>query len=391
MSSTHTPDRPLRIGLLCHSTNPRGGVVHALELAEALASQGHEPVVHAPDATGQGFFRRTDFETVCIPAKPVSGRLQTLVETRVDDYVRHFATPSNRRFHVFHAQDGISGNALCTLREQGHISGFVRTVHHIDHFDDPTMMNLQRRAIVGASGHAVVSNLWKARLQTDYNLQAISVGNGVNLRRFTPRQCGGEEALKERFGLRPGPIVLSVGGVEQRKNTLRLLDAFAQLRQVHSAAQLIIAGGVSLLDHQAYQSDFQDRLSAYNFPRGTIILTGRLDDADMPALYRSADVLAFPSVTEGFGLVVLEAMACGLPVLTSRIAPFTEYLNEDDVIWCDPTNIISIADGLMLTLQTTLRNRLIRRGAAVAARLSWNKTAEAHMPLYAKMKENAYA
>ena len=62
--------RPLRIALLCHSVNPRGGVVHALELAAALAGLGHEPVVHAPTAGGGGFFRQTAFETVLVEATP---------------------------------------------------------------------------------------------------------------------------------------------------------------------------------------------------------------------------------------------------------------------------------------------------------------------------------
>ena len=67
-----------------------------------------------------------------------------------------------------------------------------------------------------------------------------------------------------------------------------------------------------------------------------VVCLGPVPDADMPALYRLADALVFPSVKEGFGLVVLEAMASGMPVVTSRIAPFTEYLDDDDVVWCDP-------------------------------------------------------
>ena len=67
-----------------------------------------------------------------------------------------------------------------------------------------------------------------------------------------------------------------------------------------------------------------------------MIRTGPLPQALMPALYRAAHALVFPSIKEGFGLVVLEAMASGVPVVTSRIAPFTEYLGDGDVLWCDP-------------------------------------------------------
>ena len=116
-----------RIALLCHSTNPRGGVVHALELGQALDRLGHEAVIHAPDASGRGFFRHPSCATRPIPARTLPGAAGTLalVETRVADYLRHFAEPSQRRFDVFHAQDGISGNALATLKEEGLIGGFA--------------------------------------------------------------------------------------------------------------------------------------------------------------------------------------------------------------------------------------------------------------------------
>ena len=88
----------------------------------------------------------------------------------------------------------------------------------------------------------------------------------------------------------------------------------------------------------------------------------------MPALYRAATSLVFPSTKEGFGLVVLEAMASGVPVVTSRIAPFTEYLGDDDVLWCDPFDTASIAAAMARSLRrfaprTVDRNAACSRGA----------------------------
>ena len=121
--------RSLQIAILTHSTNPRGGVVHGLELAEALVALGHQAVLHAPDPNGAGFFRSTACETVGVPARARGASLVDVVETRVADYVRHFEDPAHRRFDVFHAQDSISGNALATLKARGLIDGFARTVH----------------------------------------------------------------------------------------------------------------------------------------------------------------------------------------------------------------------------------------------------------------------
>ena len=83
-----TPRR--RIAILAHSTNPRGGVAHALELGDALHRLGHEATVHAPDAGGRRFFRNSLARTVCVAASPVGRYVAAMVETRVADYLRHF-------------------------------------------------------------------------------------------------------------------------------------------------------------------------------------------------------------------------------------------------------------------------------------------------------------
>lgn len=383
--------RPLRIAILAHSTIPRGGVVHALELGDALVRLGHDAVVHAPDAKGAGFFRTALCGTVSVPASPVGRDMTAMVETRIADYVRHFEPEANRRFDIFHAQDGISANALATLRERGLIGGFARTVHHIDTFHDPRMQALQRRAIVAAGRHFVVSEVWRARLATEFGIESAVVGNGVDMARFSPRPDGREDGLRLRFGLGAGPVLLSIGGVEARKNTLGALAAFVRLRERRPAAQLVIAGGVSLLDHDAYRQRFSVLLAASGLPADAVVETGPIAQADMPALYRTADALAFPSLNEGFGLVVLEAMASGLPAVVSRITPFTEYLGEGDAAWCDPADPQSIADAMAAVFDEPLRSNLIRSGREVAARRDWQRTARAHLATYAAMRERSHA
>jgi glycosyltransferase-like protein len=381
----------MRIALLTHSTSPRGGVVHALELGDALTRLGHEVVVHAPDAHGAGFFRATLCETRPLPASPAGQDVAAMVHARVGDYLRHFQAGANRSFDVFHAQDSISGNALATMRQNGLIQNFVRTVHHIDQFSDPRLMVLQDRAITAAGTHFVVSRHWQAHLAQAFGIRAHLAGNGVDLGRFTAAQQPGDATLRKRLGLGGGPVFLSVGGIEQRKNTLRILQAFKLLHAAHPAAQLLIAGGASLLDHRSYQQDFFAALAASDLPDGVVIVTGPLPQADMPALYRIADALAFPSVKEGFGLAVLEAMASAMPVITSHIPPFTEYLGPGDVLWCDPQDVVSIATAMTEVLQPECRIRLIENGAHVAARHDWRIVAQAHLAVYKKMKDLTHA
>ncbi|MCJ8142539.1 MSMEG_0565 family glycosyltransferase [Ancylobacter sp. A5.8] len=381
----------LRIALLTHSTNPRGGVVHALEFAEALTDLGHEAVVHAPDPKGAGFFRPARCGVMSVEAAPFSGDTTQMVETRIADYVRHFERPGNRRFDVFHAQDGISGNALATLKNRGLVARFARTVHHIDDFSCARLSALQHRAIVEADAHFTVSRMWQAELGKRYALSPIVVGNGVDVARFSPQRDGSEAPLRTRLGLGPGPVILSVGGIEARKNTLRLLEAFAQLHAVSPQAQLVIAGGATVLDHGSYRAEFSARLTELGLPGHAVIETGPLAQDDMPTLYRLADLLAFPSIKEGFGLVVLEAMASGVPVMVSHIAPFTEHLSDDDVVWCDPFHAGSIANAMATALTPALAARLKHRGPLKASRHDWADTARAHVATYARLRENAHA
>jgi len=168
---------------------------------------------------------------------------------------------------------------------------------------------------------------------------------------------------------------------------LRLLEAFAVLLPRHPGAQLVIAGGASLLDHDSYQRRYALTKAELTLPPRAVVETGPLPDADMPALYRLADVLAFPSVKEGFGLVVLEAMASGVPVVTSSITPFTEYLESRDVEWCDPFDVSSICDAIHLALWAPHRAGLVERGAEVARRHDWGRVAHAHLPVYEAARE----
>jgi len=382
---------PLRIAILAHSTNPRGGVVHALALGDALTRLGHEAVVHAPDAKGGGFFRRTLCDTVCVAAASAGSSMRERVETRIADYISHFEAPARRRFDVFHAQDGLSGNALATLKERGLIGRFARTVHHIDAFEDERVAGLQARAIRSASRHFVVSRLWQAALARDFAIAAAIVGNGVDRRVFSPRGDGRERALRDRFGLGVGPVFLSVGGVEERKNTLHIFRAFQQVRTIHPSARLVIAGGASLLDHGAYQAAFQAEIAADPRSARAVALAGPIDQADMPALYRIADALVFPSVKEGFGLVALEAIACGTPVVTSRIAPFTEHFGDHDVAWCDPPDVGSIANAMAAILAPGVREQLAAHAEHALAAHDWGRTAAAHLPSYESLRENIHA
>jgi glycosyltransferase-like protein len=383
--------RPLRVAMLTHSTLPRGGVVHAMCLSEALDGLGVETTLHAPDATSRGFFREPRCATIAFPVEPALPQTADMVEQRIGDYVRWFRRTENRGFDLYHAHDGIGANALATLKEEGLISSFIRTVHHLDDFSDPRLVRRQARSILAADALMVVSGLWRNNLITRFGREAEVGGNGVDASRYSSRADGTEAELKDRFGLGAGPVFLSIGGVEARKNTTRILQAFAQIHRARPDARLVIAGGASLLDHHSYQAAFGRELTALGEGASAVSLLGPVADPDMPGLYRLASALVFASVKEGFGLCVLEAMASGTPVVVSRIAPFVDYLDPSDALWCDPSDSSSIAAAMRQSLRPDVASSLRARGPLVAARFGWREVAERHLPVYRRLREPVHA
>lgn len=384
-------NRPPRIAILVHSTNPRGGVVHGLELADSLTQLGYEAVLHAPDAGGKGFFRAPLSPAITLMASPAAKNVAEMAQARITDYLRHFELPAHRQFDLFHAQDSISGNALATLKQRGLIQRFARTVHHIDNFHDPRLNDWQTRSITEADELFVVSEVWQSGIMAEFGRTSTKVGNGVDTGRFTNNARALDQQVRDQYGINGSPVLFSVGGVEERKNSVRILEAFRQLLRIHRDAQLVIAGGASLLDHAMYRRQFDAAIAADSELNRSVVCLGPVPDAEMPSLYRIADALVFPSVKEGFGLVVLEAMASGTPVVTSRIAPFTEYLGAEDVVWCDPSSVASIANAMAIVLAEPLHSRMAQRGVLIARQHDWINTARAHLPVYRKLMELQHA
>lgn len=377
---------PLRIALLTHSVNPRGGVVHTLELGHALHDLGHDVTVFAPARAGETMFRASPCRIVLARFEGGTHDLIGMVDQRIRALKRALREESVERFDVLHAHDSIGGNALAELQEQGVIRGFVRTVHHLDHFDDPQLAHWQRRAWQDADTVCCVSDAWTHSMRSEYGVAAQTVANGINSTRYGAAADIDKHALAVRFGIGDGPVVVAIGGIEERKNTSMLLEAFALLRAQRPSAQLVLAGGASLLDHDAYTRRFLTRAAELQLDvsaKGTpIVVTGALDDASMPALYRLADAVSMISLREGFGLVVLEALASERPVVVSRIAPFTEYLDDTTCIFTDQHEAGFIADALMHALDGAGGIDFVHAVPALLRRFTWQASAARHLDLY---------
>ncbi|MCW2498057.1 MSMEG_0565 family glycosyltransferase, partial [Jatrophihabitans sp.] len=235
----------MRIALLTYSTRPRGGVVHTLALAEALAALGATVDVWSLARGGDaGFFRPVDGRVGLrlVPFPEVEGEAVGERIVRSIDVLGAAFDPSE--YDVVHAQDCISANAVPQC---------VRTVHHLDTFSTPELVACHERAIVRPYAHVCVSAAVATELRDGWGIAPRVIPNGVDYARFAAasEDVSARQAWADRLGR---PYVLAVGGIEPRKGTLDLMAAMATVNAVRPDLALVIAGGETLFDYRDYRA-----------------------------------------------------------------------------------------------------------------------------------------
>ena len=186
-------------------------------------------------------------------------------------------------------------------------------------------------------------------------------------------------AVRGKYKLPQRPFIFSVGTVQPRKNYARLIQALALLRQRGVDLALVISGGRGWLEDPIYAAIDEAKMREF------VHFIGFADDADLPALYSAARVTAIPSLYEGFGLPVLESMACGTPVLTSNVSSLPEVAG-DAALTVDPTDVDALANQLdRLVHDEALRSDLTAKGLARAQTFTWDRSAAQLHEIYARL------
>jgi glycosyltransferase-like protein len=378
-----------RVALVTYSTKPRGGVVHTLGLADALCRLGRPTTIVALGEPGSALFRPTEAATVIVPAPPKAAELERRVFDSVDRLAEGLAS-CRSAFDILHTQDCIAARAATRVRDNGAAVAVVRTVHHVDDFTTPALVDCQRRAIIEPDRLLVVSEHWRRALRHDYGVDSEVVPNGVDATRFGPISSERRANLRRRLGPGDPFVFLGVGGIEPRKGSVHLLAALARLKRrlgegSERPAVLVVVGGHSFQDHAAYREDALARLPGLGLELGTdVVLLGTVSDDELAGWYRAADALAFPSVKEGWGLAVLEALSADLPVVASDIPVFREYLDDGHSALMpavgDP-DALAVAMH-RLVVDPDLRSRLRRNGRVVAGGYTWATSAVRHAGIY---------
>src|SRR5216684_685188 len=188
-----------------------------------------------------------------------------------------------------------------------------------------------------------------------------------------------KERLRRKYKIE-GDFILCVGAIQPRKNVPRLLSAFARLKRKHELPhKLVIVGPKAWLPGEAF------RLLGEHPTRDDIIVTGYVPREDLPYFYNAASVFVYPSICEGFGLPVVEAMACGTPTITSRGSSLEEIAGDAAVL-VDPCDDVGLASAIDKVLSDSLlREKLRSLGLARSKEFSFHKMAEQTQAIYRRL------
>jgi glycosyltransferase-like protein len=362
----------LRIALLTYSTKPRGGVVHTLALAEALARAGHDVTVWSLGRGGDAaFFRPVDPAVTVrlapfpdVPGEDVGDRILRSIAVLGAAFA-----DARERYDVVHAQDCISANA---------VPGCLRTVHHLDTFTTPALVACHDRAVAQPRALICVSAAVAAEVGRGWGRRPTVIPNGVDAARFAAAAEPAGAPGRARWRARLGRYVLAVGGIEPRKGTLDLVEAMALVQAARPDLALVVAGGETLFDHRHYRA----RVEARALELGVVpTVLGPVPHADLPALVAAADVFAFPSTKEGFGLAAMEALAAGVPLVVRDLPVLREVFGGAAAFADDPPGLA--AQLCRAAAGTDPARRAA--GTALAARHSWDDAAAAHLDVYRRL------
>ncbi len=286
-----------------------------------------------------------------------------------------------RRLDLLHGAVNVTPLlSLCPTVVTIHDLSFMRTPQAFPATQRRYLHGMVRRSARHARQVIAVSQATKDDVVALFGVppQRITVVyNGVD-DVFAPASPEQVEAFRRERGL-PERFVLHLGTLEPRKNLARLVEAFAQAGQQLTDCddlKLVLAGGKGW----DYDDIFVtvERLGLQE----QVLFPGYVADADLPWFYRAATVFAYPSLLEGFGLPVLEAMACGTPVITSAVSSLPEVAG-DAALLVDPASVDALTDALVQMLSdAALAGEMRRRGLLQAGRFSWQRTAAETAAVY---------
>lgn len=365
----------MRIGFLTYGMDrPQGGISrYTQELISAYARQSPPPDITLFSAGTAGSVAKLGFPMVQLPGCRLLPGLLVLGNGLLPGYAQHYG------IDVFHDPTGVTPIAFGVGRAQA-----ISTIHDVIPWSFPGVSTRLDNWIYRTWLPRVLPHIHRVITMSDHSRSEIIrylqidermvhvIPNGVSPE-MSPVTL--TVSIRQRYQL-PESYILYLGSVEERKNLRRVLQVYALLKQRGVTQGLVLAGPL-LRKYTAILQMLQDLGLEQN-----VRITGFVAEEDLPALYSGADLFVFPSLYEGFGLPVLEAMACGTPVVTSCVSSLPE-VGGDAAIYVDPLNVEGMAAEIQSLLNDSARRATLRdKGLQRAQQFSWERVAQETLKVY---------
>lgn len=353
------------VSQMCYEGTGVARYVHGLTESLLEAGSEHEFLLFAGTLRRRPFFTNlkqsvpwNSAEWVILPLPPkVAGLALNTLNIPIEKLIGYA--------DLFHCSDWVEPSSICPRVTTVHDLVFVKYPDTVDILIRETQIKRLKKIVAGNTNIIADSMSTKNDLMERYGLPTSRIDviyPGISPA-YLPQSESEIDRVKTKYHL-PKDFILSLGTQEPRKNITRLIEATRDL-----TIPLVLTGkyGWGVAKETADKH---------------VLSTGYVEEIDLPALYSGAIVFAYPSLYEGFGFPVLEAMACGTPVVTSNISSLPEVAG-DAAILVNPNDVDSIKSGIEMAIKN--RDDLIKKGLTQSEKFSWSKCAKQVLEVYEKI------
>lgn len=332
-------------------------------------------------SVGDRQFLDNQLKIISKPASRSVRKLQLLSTFRLNAFINHLTLKSgNLKNHIYHETNYVARPYHGKLVTTVHDLSFIHypelhppeRIAHMKHLTE----TLERSAHVITDSDYVRNEVIEHYKIEPERISTVPLGVDSN---FNPASDEEKEEFKLRYGIKSN-FIFMVGSIEPRKQIDKVINAYISLPENIKKEYVLVHAGPAGWNNSSISDQF-DKLTA----TGELIALGYIDEADLATLYSAATCLVYPSIYEGFGLPILEAMASGTPVITSNLSSMPEVGGQAAML-IDPSNQEQLRNALIEVLQDLdLRERLTTAGIQHARLYRWQTCAQATAEIYKRV------
>lgn len=366
--------------LVEHGTGVNRWTFNLMKALSSIMEEGE--LVQFYNFTRKKHFKRIEKYSIA----GVSEKIVRIPTAIMDQFLINYRLPAELflgKHDIFH---GVKYFTPATLKARK-----VITIHDLYHIRFPDSLDKSWQAYLDSNLSRMVRIADRITTVSDATTRdvveflgvdeskVVTLGSSHDSELFYPRSGPEIELAVNKYFPDARPYIFYVGLLSPWKNLERLIEAFGILKDTKRSPHILVLAGKEYMSESIMQA-----INESNY-KEDIILPGFIENEELPALYSGADFFVFPSLWEGFGIPLLESMACGTPVLSSSLASIPEIVGDGGIL-VDPYSVEEMAEGMLkITEGNEFRKTLGMKAIASASRFCWDDVARKTLSVYSEL------